>query len=60
MNQIKVALDKGLSEKQSRIINILVGVAMASELGKDDKKDCINFLRDLENYIDGLYDLDED
>ena len=52
MEQIKKALEKGLSREQEKIINVLVGVTMASGLSNSEKKDCINFLRDLEMYID--------
>jgi hypothetical protein len=52
MNQIKTALEKGMSREQERIINILVGITMASGLEDADKRDCINFIRDVEAYID--------
>ena len=52
MNQIKKALENGLSREQERIINVLVGVTMASGLSNTEKKDCIDFIRDVEMYID--------
>lgn len=59
MNQIKRALEKGLSREQERLINVLVGVTMASGLESKDKKECVNFLRELEMFLDGFY-FDED
>jgi hypothetical protein len=52
MNQIKIALDKGLSREQEKIINILVGVTMASGLSNSEKNECVKFIRDVEKYID--------
>ena len=52
MNQIKKALDKGLSREQERIINLLVGVTIASGLSNSEKNKCVKFIRDIEEYID--------
>lgn len=52
MNQIKKALDKGLSREQERIINLLVGVTIASGLSNSEKNECVKFIRDIEEYID--------
>lgn len=46
-----MTLENGLSEKQRKIINILVGVSMASGLDREEKQECIAFLRDLEVFF---------
>jgi len=52
MNQIRVALADGVSSEQSKIMNLLVGVTMGSSLYPEYKKLCVDFIRDLEKYLD--------
>lgn len=52
MNLIEYYKEKGLSEEGERQINIIIGVIMASHLDNQDKRELIDFMRALEEYLE--------
>lgn len=53
MNVLENRKEKGLSLKGSRIINIIIGCIMVSGLDNKNKRECVEFMRQLEDYLDG-------
>ncbi|GEM_PF-2397207 len=53
MNLIEYYKEKGLSIEGERQINMIVGCIVASHLNNQDKRELIEFMRAIEDYIIG-------
>jgi len=60
MNLIEYYKEKGLSIEGERQINMIVGCIVASDLNNRDKRELIDFMRAIEDYITGDIFDDED
>lgn len=52
MNLIEYYKEKGLSIEGRNQINVIVGIIMSSKLEVQYKRECIDFMRSLEEYLD--------
>ena len=60
MNLIEYYKEKGLSIEGERQINMIIGCIVASDLNNQDKRELIDFMRAIEDYITGdIFDDEE-